>query len=221
MTPHYRAQGLEIGHVGEGFAMYNLPDWIAEMTPKVSYATPSNEKLALRVQELLGARGVVSFAKDRPGFDHTTWIPLFHMFPKADVPVVEIAMPFAKENDFFEIGRALAPLRDEGIFILASGTLTHNLAATDLTGASRVPKWSSEFDSWARNTLQNKDISRVLAWRKEAPLAEVAHPDDGGHFRVLLFALGAASAQGKIESVKFPIEGFELGNLSKRCVELG
>ena len=220
MTPHYRARGLEIGHVGEGFGMYNLPEWIKELTPNATYATPSNAKLAARVQALLGARGVVSFAKDRPGFDHTTWIPLFHMFPKADVPVVEIAMPFAKENDFFEMGRALAPLRDEGILILASGTITHNLAATDLTATSAVPAWSSDFDTWARNTLQNKDISRLLAWRKEGPRADVAHPDDGGHFRVLLFALGAASAQKQIASVKFPIEGFELGNLSKRCVEL-
>ncbi len=221
MTPHYRAQGLEIGHVGEGFAMYNLPDWIAKMTPKVTYATPSNEKLALRVQDRLGVRGVVSFAKDRPGFDHTTWIPLFHMFPKADIPVVEVAMPFAKENDFFEMGRALAPLRHEGVLILASGTLTHNLAATDLTGASSVPSWSADFDAWVRNTLLNKDISRLFSWRRDAPRADVAHPDDGGHFRVLFFALGAASsAEGKIESVTFPIEGFELGNLSKRCVEI-
>ena len=220
MTPHYRSQGLEIGHLGEGFGMYNLPDWIRARTPKVTYATPSNDALVLRLQALLGARGVVSIARDRPGFDHTTWIPLFHMFPKADVPVAEVAMPFAKERDFFEMGRALAPLRDEGVLLLASGTITHNLAATDLSGASPVPAWSADFDAWARNTLQNKDVSRLLAWRKEAPRADVAHPDDGGHFRVLFFALGAASAQGKIESVTFPIEGFELGNLSKRCVEV-
>lgn len=220
MTPHYRADRLEVGHVGTGFGMYNLPEWIKERTPKATYATPSNEALTARVETLLAPRGEVHVAEDRPGFDHTTWIPLFHMFPLADAPVVEVAMPFAKEHDIFELGRMLAPLRDEGILILGSGTITHNLAATDMENRSPVPAWASEFDAWTKKTLAAGDVTSLLAWRARAPLAELAHPDDGGHFRALLFALGAASVDGAIASAKFPVEGFELGNLSKRCVEL-
>ena len=94
MTPHYRALRLEIGHVGPGFGMYNLPDWILAKTPKASYVTPDNTVLAKRVKDLIDTWFKVDSSTNRIGFDHTTWIPLFHMFPKANIPVVEIAMPF-------------------------------------------------------------------------------------------------------------------------------
>jgi 4,5-DOPA dioxygenase extradiol len=222
MTPHYRAMKLEIGHVGPGFAMYNLPDWILAKTPKVSYATPTNVDLAKRVKDAIGSWFRVESSTDRIGFDHTTWIPLFHMFPKANIPVVEIAMPFNfREAELVTLGRTLAPLRNERILILASGTLTHNLAAADLEGKTSVPAWSADFDAWVKKTLEARDAAPFANWRKLAPAADIAHPDDGGHFRALLFALGAAATKdGTFQSVRFPVEGFELGNLSKRCVEL-
>lgn len=221
LTPHYRARGIEIGHVGVGFGMYNLPDWILAKTPKVSYRSPSNVELAARVREVLAGLGKVEMATDRPGFDHTTWIPLFHMFPKANIPVVEIAMPFWREAELFALGRALAPLRNEGVLFLGSGTITHNLAAADLEGRAPVPTWSASFDAWTKRTLIARDLSALLDWRKQAPNAEVAHPDDGGHFRALLVAVGVATGRSdKPASATFPVEGFELGNLSKRCVEL-
>jgi 4,5-DOPA dioxygenase extradiol len=144
------------------------------------------------------------------------------MFPKANIPVVEVAMPFTfREAELAVLGRTLAPLRNERILILASGTLTHNLAAADLQGNSAVPAWASDFDGWVKKTLEARDATPFANWRKFAPAADIAHPDDGGHFRALLFAVGAAMTKdATFASVRFPIEGFELGNLSKRCVEL-
>jgi 4,5-DOPA dioxygenase extradiol len=223
MTPHYRAMDVEMGHVGKGFGMYNLPDWILAKTPKAAYASPDNTELAQRVTEAISVRHRIRPSTNRVGFDHTTWIPLFHMFPNADIPVVEIALPFWADatEDLVDLGRTLAPLRSQRILFLASGTLTHNLAATDLSGKTAVPAWSSNFDAWVKKSLEARDVDALVNWRKAAPNSDVAHPDDGGHFRVLLVALGVAmGTRQRFTSVTFPVEGFELGNLSKRCVEL-
>jgi 4,5-DOPA dioxygenase extradiol len=223
MTPHYRSKNVELGHVGKGFGMYNLPEWILAKTPKVSYVTPDNTALAKRVRDVIGSSFEVDAASDRIGFDHTTWIPLFHMFPQASIPVLEIALPFwpDSEKDLLALGRTLAPLRHERIFILASGTLTHNLAAADLEGKTAVPAWSAEFDAWVKKALEARDIDALVDWRKASPHSDIAHPDDGGHFRVLLVAVGAAmGTSDRFTEAKFPVEGFELGNLSKRCVQL-
>lgn len=224
VTPHYRSMLVQIGHVGPGFGMYNLPDWILKQTPKASYNSPDNTALAKRVTELLEFWWRVEPSTNRIGVDHTTWIPLFHMFPKADIPVVEIAMPFFREQDLLVLGHSLRALRNEGVLILASGTMTHNLAAADLEGKTSLPEWSRSFDAWAKQTIDARDVMGLTNWRQLAPNAEVAHPDDGGHYRVLLVAVGAALIHGSdpptFQSAKFPVEGFELGNLSKRCVEL-
>jgi len=221
LTPHVRSRGLEIGHVGVGHALYSFPRRFAATLPQVDYATPSNEALAARVRALLAPLGEVAFGA-RGGFDHTSWMPLRHMFPRADAPVVELALPFRGEREMFALGRALAPLRDEGVFVLASGNVTHNLAMFS-PGATEKPRpWAEAFDAWVRKSIEQRDVAALLDWRRAAPSAELAHPDDGGHYRVMLVALGVAVGSGdSFASWRFPSEGFETGSLSKRCVELG
>jgi 4,5-DOPA dioxygenase extradiol len=211
ITPHYRARGLKIGHVGKGKALYSFPDFMkAKLPSDLDYASPDNTQLAHTVADFL-APLEPTFDESRAGFDHTTWMPLRHLFPDAPVPVVEIAMPFFQEKDFFTLGRRLAPLRHQGVFVLASGSITHNLASM----SSPERPWANAFDEWTEKTLLARDLDAILDWRKRAPNAELAHPDDGGHFRVLLVALGASSGVAK-----FPVTGMELGTQSKRCVEL-
>ena len=96
--------------------------------------------------------------------------------------------------------------------------MTHNLAHVTEETAS-VPIWSREFDAWAAEALKQRNVDALLDWREKAPAAELAHPDDGGHFRVLLFALGVATAGSGIKQLKFPLVGFDSA-LSRRSVEL-
>ena len=218
ITPHYRARGLKIGHVGKGKALYSFPDFMRSKLPSdLDYASPDNTQLAHTVADFL-APLEPTFDESRAGFDHTTWMPLLHLFPGAPVPVVEIAMPFFQEKDFFTLGRRLAPLRHQGVFILASGSITHNLAS--MHDAPNVPHpWATTFDEWVEKTLLARDLEAILDWRKRAPNAELAHPDDGGHFRCLLVALGASqNMNGGMTS--FPVTGFEMATQSKRCIEL-
>jgi 4,5-DOPA dioxygenase extradiol len=219
LTPHFRSRHLEIGHVGKGHALYSFPRRFAATLPKVDYPSPPNDALAARVQALLAPVGSVAIG-NRGGFDHTSWMPLRHMFPRADAPVVELSLPFGGEREMFALGRALAPLRDQGVFVLASGNVTHNLAAPDTSGPPRP--WAEAFDAWVKKTAAQRDVARLLDWRRAAPSAELAHPDDGGHYRVMLVALGVAVGSGdSFGAARFPSEGFEMGSLSKTCIEMG
>jgi 4,5-DOPA dioxygenase extradiol len=218
ITPHYAARRLEVGATGRGLALYDLPESIARRVPRgLDYSTPPSDALARRVEDLLSARGPVARG-DRAGFDHTTWMPLKCLFPEADVPVLELAYPYVGEADAFAIGRLLAPLREEGVLLLASGGMTHNLAAVDFEAPT--PHWAKDFDAWAAETIEAQAIDSLIDWRQKAPAADLAHPDDGGHFRVLFVALGSALGQGgSAARVRFPVTGFE-ATMSKRSVEI-
>jgi 4,5-DOPA dioxygenase extradiol len=216
MTPHYGTRRLEVGATGRGFAMYDLPEGIKRRVPPgLTYDTPPSEALAARLDALLGG-GAPLPRGDRLGFDHTTWMPLKCLIPDADVPVIELAYPYVREADAFAIGRKLAPLRDEGILFVASGGMTHNLAAMDL--GAEPPAWTREFDAWASERIAARDADGLIDWRAKAPAVNLAHPDDGGHYRVLLVALGVALAGGDAR-VSFPVTGFE-ATMSKRSAEL-
>jgi 4,5-DOPA dioxygenase extradiol len=219
MTPHYAARRLRLGATGRGFGMYNFPRWLARNVPDRDYPSPSSPALARRVRALLSGMPVLADASRR-GFDHTTWMPLYHLFPAADVPVVELTYPYVSDADHFALGRRLAALRDEGVFFMASGGMTHNLASIDLDHEVPVPLWSSAFDAWAAERLSALDVDALLDWRHKAPDADLAHPDDGGHFRVFLVGLGVAlGARTPARHVRFPYVGYE-STLSVRCTEL-
>lgn len=221
MTPHWGSRHIELGATGRGVARYDFPQWLADKVPaNLTYASPPSEALASRVEALL--MGVYPAQRSsRTGMDHTTWMPLMHMLPSADLPVLEMAYPYLQETQLFALGQKLAALRDEGILLLASGGMTHNLASVDLYRADAPPpSWSREFDAWAAERLAASDADALLDWRHKAPAADLAHPDDGGHFRVMLVGLGAALARGGAAPARFPYVGYELG-LSVRCAELG
>lgn len=184
---------------------------------RLRYPAPGAPGLADEVRGLLDAQGIAWSEQPDRGLDHGVWVPLLHMYPEADVPVLQIAQPAASSTrEFVELGRALAPLRERGVLILASGNLTHNLRALDWSGHAPAPGWARAFDDWCRRTLVDGDLEGLLAYRTGAPDASRAHPT-AEHFTPLLIAAGAASVHWR--SVIFPIEGFEYGSLSRRCVQ--
>jgi 4,5-DOPA dioxygenase extradiol len=230
MTPHYASRTMRLGPRGVGFAAYTFPAPMKKwLPPDLDYPSPPSAELAKRVEGLLcGGCQIDGPPPDAPaqgkGTEHTVWMPLLHMFPAHDVPVLEIAYPYLPDAELFALGRKLAPLRAEGVLVLASGGMTHNLASVDISAVGEpvvVPSWSSEFDAWAAEALTKRDADTLVDWRRRAPAAELAHPDDGGHFRVLLVALGAALHGPRAASrVSFPVTGFE-STMSARAIEIG
>lgn len=209
-TPHVRAERMTLA--GRGVALRSFPRRFLEGLGDLEYAPPAADALAMDVRRLLG-QGRDEVSPDaHEGFNHTVWMGLIHMFPAADIPVVEVAIPFHDAVRLFELGRCLAPLRANGVLIVSSGSLTHNLATI---GVADTPSWAREFDEWTGKTLAAGDIDQLLDWRQRAPAAGYAHPDDGGHFNVLMYALGAVADAGLLHAQAFH-EGFELGSFSTR-----
>jgi len=159
-------------------------------TYQVSYPAPGSPALAERVRGLIAATGLAAHLDGARGFDHGTFTPLAVMFPRADVPVVQLSL----REDFdpaahIALGRALAPLRDEGVLIIGSGLSYHNLRA--MGPAARAP--SRQFDRWLGMALAADPPERersLLQW-ETAPAARLAHPREE-HLLPLMVAVGAA-----------------------------
>lgn len=182
---------------------------------QIQYRAPGAPDVAERIQRLLGSDAEVTRDEQR-GLDHGTWVPLLHMYPEADVPVIQLSLPWTEEpSRMFELGQKLAPLREEGVFILGSGNLVHNLRAADWSDGP-TPGWAAEFDHWIEEVLSD-DRDDLLQDYRRNPLSGVCHPTQE-HFVPILVAAGAASEH---DAVTFPVSDFELGSLSMRCVQFG
>ena len=182
------------------------------------YPAPGAPGLAERIHKTLGPDQPVMDEPAR-GLDHGAYIPLVAMYPQADVPTLQASLPGMEPADLFALGRRLAPLRDEGVLIVGSGFLTHNLRAMDFSPGSKTPAWASEFDAWAKDALERKDVDALLDYRRRAPGVRLALPTPE-HFVPVLVALGA-SADDPAAAVQFPIEGFWGGSATRRSVQFG
>jgi 4,5-DOPA dioxygenase extradiol len=181
---------------------------------RVRHDAPAAPWLAARIGALVPG---VAHADERP-WDHGVWVPLVHMDPRAEITVLQLSVPWRQSpQQRHALGVALRPLRAEGVLVLASGGMVHNLGALDWSDAAPPPAWAVDFERWTRERLLAHDVDALLAASDRAPGYRLAHPSDD-HFVPLHVALGAADDG---DAVTFPIEGFEFGSLSRCAVRLG
>jgi 4,5-DOPA dioxygenase extradiol len=183
---------------------------------QIKYESPGAPELGARVHALLGAAHIASADDGQRGLDHGAYVPLVPMYPSADVPVLQLSMPPLDGRRLFDLGRALAVLRSEGVLIFGSGFLTHNMRYAFRPG---TPAWAKEFDAWAESALTHFDVDALIDFHARAPSASTALPT-WEHYAPLLVAVGAASeGAGK---VTFPITGFWMdGAFTRRSVQFG
>jgi 4,5-DOPA dioxygenase extradiol len=183
---------------------------------QTSYPAPGAPDLAARVRGLLRQKGIPSTDDPERGLDHGAYVPLVAMYPEADVPVLQVSMPGLDAGALLELGRAIAPLREEGVLVFGSGFLTHNMAYAFRPG---VPAWAREFDGWAKDALERFDVDALCDFRSRAPAAAQALPT-WEHYAPVLVAAGAAA--GERPRTTFPIAGFWMeGAFTKRSVQFG
>jgi aromatic ring-opening dioxygenase catalytic subunit (LigB family) len=170
--------------------LYDYSGFPAE-SYKLTWPAPGSPALAARVQQLLGAAGFPSAANDRRGFDHGTFVPLKLAFPAAEIPTIQLSLKRGLDpSEHLSIGRALQPLRDEGVFIVGSGMSYHNLRGFGRQSA--LPE-AQAFDKWLHQTMslspRERDVG-LTQWAN-APFARQVHPREE-HLLPLMVVAGAA-----------------------------
>lgn len=176
---------------------------------KLRYAAPGAPRIAQRALDLLRAAGLPASGNGCRGLDHGAWVPLLHMYPDADIPVAQISLqPSLDAAHHLRLGAALAPLVQEGVLVLGSGHLTHNLRewvaharrqGLQPEDAPAAP-YVEAFRHWIDRALRDGDGEALAAWRERAPHARRAHPSDE-HFLPLPLAFAAAGPAPGVERI--------------------
>jgi 4,5-DOPA dioxygenase extradiol len=175
---------------------YNFP----EPLYRLRYPAPGAPQVAKRAQTLLKDAGFTAGIDGCRGLDHGAWSPLLYMYPQADVPVAQISVqPALGPRHHVNLGRAVRKLSEEGVLIIGSGHLTHNLRDW-ARGQGKPEPYAREFQAWVFEKLREKDIESLVDYRSRSPHGARAHPTDE-HFLPLFFALGAASEAAEAERV--------------------
>ena len=183
---------------------------------KVTYPAPGAPSLANRVRQLLENSQPVAQDESR-GLDHGAFVPLIAMYPKADIPVLQMSLPTMDANTLLEVGRTLAPLRDEGVLIIGSGFLIHNMRMIDWHANAPVP-WAKEFDDWIAEVLIRQKMDALVEYKAIAPNVKTVLPTHE-HFVPVLVAQGTDLDEPS--PITFPVEGFVYGSFTKRSVQFG
>jgi 4,5-DOPA dioxygenase extradiol len=184
---------------------------------KVQYPAPGAPQLAARVQSLFAP---LSVELDQGwGLDHGTWSVLCHVFPRADVPVVQLSIDETRPPEFhYKIGKLLAPLRDEGILIIGSGNIIHNLHSYAWGRHEVKPfDWAVRFETLARDLLLKGDDAPLVSYETLGRDALLAAPTPD-HYLPLLYVLGLRRPG---DEITFPVEGFDGGSISMLTVRIG
>lgn len=182
----------------------------------VQYPAPGHPQLAAEVVQLLKADGLPARIDAERPFDHGVWVPLSLMYPQADIPVVQVSLPTRGGPALqSHVGHALASLREHGVLLIGSGSITHNLRELDWhAGPESVEPWAKAFRDWMIEKLAANDEAALHDYRQRAPNAVRNHPSDE-HLLPLYFARGAGGAFGIVH------QGFTLGALGMDIYRFG
>ncbi len=189
---------------------YGFPEEMYTLT----YPAPGDPALSRKISELFKSNNLFSQPVLGRGLDHGVWVILQKMFPQADIPVVSLSIDSLRSpEEQYNIGRMLAPLRDEGILFIGSGGLVHNLRL--LSDKDQPEVWAQDFDAWIAERLQTWDLPTLFAYETRAPHARNAVPSYGReHFVPLFYAMGTAD-EGK--RAQLMIQAYQYGTLSLNC----
>jgi 4,5-DOPA dioxygenase extradiol len=196
VSPHWMTPSPRVGFAARPQTIHDFGGFDPALY-EITYPVDGHPALAQRALDLLAQAGWTPQPEERRGLDHGAWVPLRHLYPAADVPAFQVSLPSRLDSDSaWAFGAALAPLADEGVLIVGSGSLTHNLAefragtGRDTTDAAA---YASEFAAWVREAVTEGDSARLRQTLSQAPHARRAHPTTE-HFWPLLVAAGAAIA---------------------------
>ncbi|WP_122501107.1 DODA-type extradiol aromatic ring-opening family dioxygenase [Pseudomonas viridiflava] len=215
VSAHWESHELLVNGNPQPETWHDFGGFAAELFA-VQYPAPGLPDLTREVVELLAASDLPARIDSRRPFDHGVWVPLSLMYPQADIPVVQISLPSRQGPELqTRVGKALAGLRADGVLIIGSGSITHNLGELNWNGDSaRVEPWAQAFRDWMIDKLARDDESALHQYRSLAPHAVRAHPSDE-HLLPLYFARGAG------DEFSIAHQGFTMGALGMDIYRFG
>jgi len=214
VSAHWESAPLALSASGPGTELvYDFGGFDAKYY-RMRYDTPDASALAQRVAAMMPDTSPVHQHASR-GLDHGAWVPLTIMYPKADIPVLQMSLPTQDPYELLTLGGRLRELRDEGVLIIGSGFITHGLPfLRDFRIDAAAPGWSKDFDHWAAEALSRGDVAELASFKTNAPGMPYAHPTVE-HYTPLFVTLGAAT--GSEDPGDQVIDGYWMG-LSKRSL---
>lgn len=207
-SPHWMTRGLEVKAPARYQTWHDFGGF-PQALYGISYTPAGDADLAVLTVDALRACGVQARPTTDARLDHGVWVPLMLMYPEADIPVVQVSATWTTPRDYFDLGRALQPLLGDGVMLIGSGGLVHNLGEIEFDG-DRVPAWARAFDDWTDARLQAGDWDALCDYRRQAPEPARAHPSED-HFLPLFFAGGAGGEAQPLH------RSFSHGSLSMAC----
>ncbi len=217
ISAHWYLPGTAVTAMAKPRTIHDFGGFPRELY-EVQYPAPGSPELARRVRDML-APVAVELDEESWGLDHGTWSVLCHVFPNANIPVVQLSIDETQAPEFhYELGKRLAPLRDEGVLLVGSGNLVHNLH-TYAWGRHNVEPfdWAVRFEQMARELLLNGDHAPLIDYESLGRDALLSAPTPD-HYLPLLDVIGSGRNG---DEVSFPVEGFDGGSISMLSVQLG
>jgi 4,5-DOPA dioxygenase extradiol len=215
VSAHWQSRGTRLttaDHPRQIYDFYGFPEELYRIEYRPAGAGPVAAEL-LRALAPLGVAADLSW-----GLDHASWAILRHMYPGADVPVVELSLDVdSSERKHYELGSRLEPVRAGGVLVVGSGNIVHNLGLMRPAASAKPYPWAVEFDEFVRRAVADREHERLLDYRRIGEAAALAVPTDE-HYLPLLYALGAA---GESEVPWVFHQGIQHGSVSMTCVAWG
>jgi len=213
VSPHWTTREVQVGTALQPETIHDFGGFSPALY-QLRYPVAGEQHFAARAQSLLAAAGWPVSADAQRGLDHGAWVPMRHLYPLGDIPTFQVSMPAGLDGPAaYAFGQALAPLSQEGVLIVGSGSLTHNLYEFRSRNGDE-PAYAREFVAWIRATMKSGDRARLMQALELAPYAQRAHPTTE-HFLPLLVAAGAADGHGGPSGALDVIDGgFTHGVLS-------
>jgi len=213
ISAHWETKGTQVTAMEKPKTIYDFYGFPPELYA-VQYPAAGSPNLARRIQELVKPVEVVQDLSW--GLDHGAWSVLCRLFPQADVPVVQLSLDRSiSPQAHYDLGQQLGALRKEGILIVGSGNVVHNLGR--IAWEDTALDWANEFDDAVRNWILAGDHEALIRYQAQGPLAALAI-NSAEHYKPLLYVLGAARPG---ESVHFFVEKVTLGSISMRSFKVG
>ncbi len=217
VSAHWTTRGVEIQSTPKPQTIYDFYGFPPALY-MLKYPATGAPELAVNIQKNINPTS--SKLNETSGYDHGTWSILHHLYPKADIPVLQLSLNenWSNLKEHLSLAAQLKRWRSEGVLIIGSGNIVHNLRMIDRSPQAQVTDWALEFDLAIKKAILARDISQLTMngslklsdWSRAHPTLE--------HFLPLLYTIGATDSQ---EKISFPFEGFELGSLSMRSVLIG